>query len=177
MYELQPGSIAWRYIWLHCATDHAPDYFRSSGSSSQSVMRNTGFHCRTRQNWNKCHRPSRSVPPLTERPETPEMVADPKRKRITANSQEKFHEIPWYCYGKKGRLDEALKISKYSSTVQYGCITRLLPNLSMPGLFEVRLILCSHHEEGKHCSETNSKAQHCESLIRTNGCQRKLEPE
>ena len=78
---------------------------------------------------------------------------------------------------KKGRLDEALKVGKYSSmvqygpvwssNVQYGCIRRLLPNLSMPGLFEVRLILRSHHEEGKHRGETNSKAQHCENLTRT----------
>ena len=53
------------------------DFFppQSSGSSSQSVMHNTGFHCRTRQNWNKCRRPSRSVPPLTERPETAAALA------------------------------------------------------------------------------------------------------
>ena len=151
-----------------------PDLFpQSSGSSSQSVMHNTGFHCRTRQNWNKCHRPSRSVPPLTERPETCGpgccRCCGCRECRAQTNhySQEKFHE----SRGKKGRLDEALNIG----TVVYGCI-KLLPNLSMPGLFEVRIILRSHHEEGKRRSETKSKAQHCKSLMRTTGCQRKLEP-
>lgn len=152
---------------------------QSSGSSSQSVMHNTGFHCRTRQNWNKCRRPSRSVPPLTERPETAAETAAaleaaldvvdavdcvvgnlPLHKLITDNSQRNSMKVLDIDRKKKRTLPV------WSSMVQYG-IRRLLTNLSMPGLFEVRLILRSHHEEGKHRSETNSKAQHCESLTRT----------